>query len=123
MAGPCLELEQKLKDEPVIDADETGWRTNGDKRFLWVFLAAQYVVYTIETTRSSTVLIRLLGSVFQGILCSDRFSGYLKCHKGRALGLTKNNEVEQFCRDALAEHARLFRLWHKFRAWPDRPEL
>jgi transposase len=24
--------------------------------------------------------------------------------------------VERFCRDALAEHARLFRLWHKFRS-------
>ena len=44
MAGPCRELEQKLKDEPVINADETGWRTNGSKRFVWVFLAAQYVV-------------------------------------------------------------------------------
>ena len=129
VAGPCKELEQKLKDEPVINADETGWRTNGDKRFVWVFLAARYVVYTIEATRSSAVLIRLLGAVFQGILCSDRFSAYLKYHKGRAqlcwahlkrnilgvLELTKNNEVEQFCRDALAQHARLFRLWHKFR--------
>jgi transposase len=28
---------------------------------------------------------------------------------------TKNTEVERFCRDALAQHARLFRLWHKFR--------
>jgi hypothetical protein len=28
---------------------------------------------------------------------------------------TKNSAVERFCRDALAEHARLFRLWHKFR--------
>lgn len=129
VAAPCEELEQKLKDEPVIHADETGWRTNGDKRFLWVFLAARYVVYTIEATRSSAVLIRLLGAVFPGILCSDRFSGYLKYHKGKAqfcwahlkrnilgvLELTKSSEVEQFCRDALAEHARLFRLWHKFR--------
>ena len=129
VAGPCQELEQKLKEEPVINADETGWRTNGEKRFLWVFLAAQYVVYTIQDTRSSEVLIRLLGSVFQGILCSDRFSGYLKYHKGRAqfcwahlkrnilgvLELTKKNEVQRFCRDALAEHAKLFRLWHKFR--------
>jgi transposase len=129
VAGPCQELEQKLKNEPVINADETGWRTNGDKRFLWVFLAAQYVVYTIEATRSSAVLIRLLGSVFEGMLCSDRFSGYLSYHKGRAqfcwahlkrnilgvLELTKSSEVEQFCRDALAEHAKLFRLWHKFR--------
>jgi hypothetical protein len=28
---------------------------------------------------------------------------------------TKHSAVERFCRDALAEHARLFRLWHKFR--------
>ena len=55
VAAPCGELEQRLKDEPVLNADETGWRTNGDKRFLWVFLAAQYVVYTIEATRSSEV--------------------------------------------------------------------
>ena len=29
--------------------------------------------------------------------------------------LTKSSAVERFCRDALAEHAKLFRLWHKFR--------
>jgi hypothetical protein len=28
---------------------------------------------------------------------------------------TENNAVEQLCRGALAEHARLLRLWHKFR--------
>jgi transposase len=65
----------------------------------------------------------------KAILCSDRFSAYVKYHQGRAqfcwahlkrnllgvMELTKNSEVERFCRDALAEHAKLFRLWHKFR--------
>ena len=83
----------------------------------------------MAATRGSEVLIRLLGAVFEGILCSDRFSAYLKYHSGPAqfcwahlkrnlLGIaqfTKSSVVEQFCRDALAEHARLFRLWHKFR--------
>lgn len=129
VAAPCQELELQLKQEPVINADETGWRTNGEKRFLWVFVAAQYVVYTVANTRGSEVLIRMLGAVFGGILCSDRFSAYSKYHKGRAqfcwahlkrnllgvMELTKSNLVEQFCRDALAEHAKLFRLWHKFR--------
>jgi len=92
-------------------------------------VAARYVVYTVAASRGSEVLIRLLGAVFQGILCSDRFSAYLKYHKGKAqfcwahlkpnlLGLlefTKANAVERFCRDARAQHARLFRLWHKFR--------
>jgi transposase len=130
VAAPCQELEQQLKNEPVLNIDETGWRTNGAKRFLWAFVAARFVVYTVAATRGSAVLTRLLGAVFQGILCSDRFSAYLKYHSGKAqfcwahlkrnlLGIvefTKSSVVEQFCRDALAEHARLFRLWHKFRS-------
>jgi transposase len=66
VADPCRELEHQLKDEPVVNIDETGWRTNGDKRFLWAFVAARYVVYTVATTRGSDVLIRLLGAVFPG---------------------------------------------------------
>ena len=88
--------------------------------------------------RGSQVLIRLLVAVFQGILCSDRFSAYLKYHQGQAqfcwahlkrnlLGIvefTKSSAVERFCRDALAQHARLFRLWHKFRVGQiDRSQL
>jgi len=129
VAAPCQELEQQLKNEPVLNVDETGWRTNGDKRYLWAFVAARYVVYTLADTRGSEVLTDLLGAVFGGILCSDRFSAYLKYHSGQAqfcwahlkrnlLGIvefTKSSTVERFCRDALAEHARLFRLWHKFR--------
>ncbi len=128
VATPCQELERQLKDEPVLNVDETGWRTNGDKRFLWAFVAVRYVVYTVAPTRGSEVLIRLLGAVFRGVLCSDRFSAYLKYHSGKAqfcwahlkrnlLGVvefTKSSAVERFCRNALAQHARLFRLWHKF---------
>lgn len=56
------------------------------------------------------MLIQMLGGAFQGVLCSDRFSAYLKYHKGRAqfcwahlkrtlLGIvefTKSNAVERF---------------------------
>jgi len=130
VAVPCQELEEQLQDEAVLNVDETGWRTNGDKRYLWAFVAGQFVVYTVAGTRGSEVLVRLLGAVFRGVLCSDRFSAYLKYHSGKAqfcwahlkrnllgiLELTKNSSVERFCRDALAAHARLFRLWHKFRS-------
>jgi transposase len=129
VAAPCQELEQQLSSEPVLNVDETGWRTNGEKRYLWAFVAARYVVYTVAATRGSDVLVQFLGAVFHGVLCSDRFSAYLKYHSGSAqfcwahlkrtllgmLEFTKTNAVERFCRDALAEHARLFRLWHKFR--------
>jgi hypothetical protein len=138
VAAPFQELEKQLKNEPVLNVDETGWRTNGAKRYLWAFVAAGYVVYTVATTRSSQVLVDLLGKVFQGILCNDRFSAYLKYHSGKGqfcwahlkrnllgmLELTKSSAVEQFCRDVLAQHARLFRLWHKFRSGQiDRSQL
>jgi transposase len=129
VALPCQELEERLKEEAVLNVDETGWRTNGDKRYLWAFVALHYVVYTVAATRGSAVLVGLLGAVFRGVLCSDRFGAYLKYHSGKAqfcwahlkrnllgmLDLAKNSGVERFCRDALAQHARLFRLWHKFR--------
>ena len=138
VAAPCQELEARLQEEPVLNVDETGWRSNGDKRYLWAFVALHYVVYTVAATRGSEVLVRLLGAVFRGVLCSDRFRAYLKYHSGDAqfcwahlkrnllgiLDLSKHSAVERFCRDALAEHARLFRLWHKFRSHQiDRSQL
>jgi transposase len=138
VAAPYQELEQQLQREPVLNVDETGWRTNAEKRYLWAFVAAGFVLFTIAKTRGSELLIQLLGAVFEGILCSDRFSGYLKYHQGQAqfcwahlkrnilgvLDFTKQTATERFCRDALAVHASLFRLWHKFRAGLiDRPQL
>jgi len=138
VAAPCQELQEHLQQEPVLNVDETGWRTNGEKRYLWAFVACLYVVYTVAKTRSSQVLLQLLGAVFAGILCSDRFVAYLKYHQGRAqfcwahlkrnilgiLDFAKTSPVERFCRDALALHARLFRLWYKFRSdLIDRPQL
>lgn len=128
VAQPCQELEQQLRQEPVLNSDETGWRNNGEKRYLWALVARAFVFYTVAQTRSSEVLIHLLGAVFAGILCSDRFSAYFKYHKGVAqlcwahlkrniLGIqdfAKTTDAQRFCRDALALHARLFRLWHKF---------
>jgi len=138
LTAPCQELEQELSAEAVLNVDETGWRTNGEKRFLWAFLATQFVVYTIAQTRGSALLMQMLGAVFEGILCSDRFSGYSKYHQGQAqlcwahlkrnilgvLEFTKESATERFCRDALALHARLFRLWHKFKSGQiDRQQL
>jgi transposase len=132
VAAPCLELEQALKHQAVLNGDETGHRTNGDKRWLWAIVAPAFVVYRIATTRAADVLVSLLGDVFAGILCSDRWRPYQTYHQGElqfcwahfkrnvlgALDLAKTTEAERFCRDALALHARLFRLWYRFRGDP-----
>jgi transposase len=132
VAEPCAELERQLPCEPVVNCDETGYRTSGEKRWLWALVTARFVFYKIALSRGAEVLVELLGKVFAGILCSDRCASYLKYHQGEGqfcwahfkrniLGvqeLGRTTDAERFCRDALALHARLFRLWYRFRAGP-----
>jgi transposase len=132
VAAPCQQLEQALQHQPVLNGDETGHRTNGEKRWLWAIVAPMFVVYRIATTRAADVLVALLGDVFAGVLCSDRWRPYQTYHHGAlqfcwahfkrnvlgAQDLAKTTEAERFCRDALALHARLFRLWYRFRGDP-----
>ena len=39
VADPCAELERQLPNEPVVNSDETGYRTSGEKRWLWALVA------------------------------------------------------------------------------------
>jgi transposase len=132
VAGPCQALERALTQQPVLNSDETGFRTNGDKRYLWAVVAPAFVVYRIAKTRGAAVLIDLLGQVFAGILCSDRLATYTSYQKGRlqfcwahfrrnllsAQDLAKTRDAQHFCREALALEKRLFRLWYRFRGDP-----
>jgi len=132
VAAPYAELEAALRHEGVLNADETGHRTNGDKRWLWTFVARTFVVYRIAASRGSDVLKAVLGATFAGILGSDRLPSYLKyvadqrqfcwAHVTRnvlsALDLATTPSAKRFCREALALDRRLFRLWHRFRGDP-----
>src|SRR5713226_1591594 len=132
VAAPYEELQQALPQQPVLNADETGHRTNGDKRWLWTLVARTFIFYTIATSRGSDVLERLLGKTFAGILGSDRLPSYLTyaadqrqlcwAHVTRNLlsaqELAKTPAATRFCREALALQQRLFRLWYRFRGDP-----
>lgn len=128
VAQPVRQLQEQLPQEAVLNVDETGWRTNGEKRWIWVLVAPQFVFYVVASLRSAEVLVSLLGTVFRGILCCDRWVVYLAYHSGRMqlcwahlkrniLGIAESARhpaAHQFCRDALAIVARLFRLWYRF---------
>lgn len=132
VAVPYEALQDALPQQRVLNADETGHRTNGDKRWMWALVARTFVFYQIATSRGSDVLHRLLGPTFGGTLGSDRLPSYLTyaanqrqfcwSHFTRNLlsaqELAKTPSTLRFCRDALALQKRLFRLWHRFRGDP-----
>jgi hypothetical protein len=132
VAGPYQELQAALRHQRVLNGDETGHRTNGEKRWMWALVARTFIFYHIATSRGSDVLHRLLGPTFAGILGSDRLPTYLTYAADRrqfcwshftrnllsAQELAKTPAAKRFCHEALALQKRLFRLWHRFRGDP-----
>lgn len=67
-----------VKTEEVVNVDETGHKDNGDKFWTWCFRGAQHCVFRVADTRSSRILLEVLGEEFKGVLGCDHFSAYLK---------------------------------------------
>ena len=80
---PYEELLNRLPLETIVNADESGhkdWgvtpKDNRQKFWTWVFRAELYVLFKIDKTRSTQVLIDVLGESFNGVLGCDYFSSY-----------------------------------------------
>ena len=65
-----------LRQQAVVCADETGWKIDGDKAWLWVFTSEQVTLYTIEPRRAGEVAERILGRDFEGVLSCDCLLAY-----------------------------------------------
>ena len=73
-------IYEKIKDEvcssSCINADETGWRVNGENFWLWDFVNKYVALFKIEEKRGSKVVKDTLGEEYNGILSSDFYSAY-----------------------------------------------
>ena len=76
--APYAELLGRLPLEQALNVDETGHKDNGGKFWTWVFRAELYVLFKIDKTRGSKVLLDVLGEEFNGVLGCDYFSAYHK---------------------------------------------
>ena len=83
LAGPYEELLGALPLTSKVNVDETGHKENGDRFWTWVFRTDLFVLFKIDKSRGSKVLIEVLGKEFNGVLGCDYFSAYRKYMKGR----------------------------------------
>lgn len=90
LEAPYNELLDRLPLETIVNVDETGHKENGDKFWTWVFRAELYVLFKIDKSRGSKVLIDVLGKEFNGVLGCDYFSAYRKYMKDFSVSI-------QFC--------------------------
>jgi hypothetical protein len=81
------ELLELLRNSPVVQGDETGWRLNGQTAWAWCFRDPRLAIFLIDQHRSRDVILRVLGASFAGTLVSDFYAAYngLDCAKQRCL--------------------------------------
>ena len=74
--GPLYEsLKAQVRHVPVVHADETSFRINGENGWLWVFVHVTAVVYRIAPSRGQEVVREILEG-FEGTLVRDAWDPY-----------------------------------------------
>ena len=76
LAEPYHELARSVTEAEAVNIDETGWREDRRKAWLWVTVTAWATVFTIARTRSARVARGLLGNKEDQVVSSDRFMSY-----------------------------------------------
>lgn len=70
------ELRVKLQSSPIVHADETSWREDGQSHFVWYGGHQRLAFFQITDNRSADSGIQLLGDDFDGTLITDAYAAY-----------------------------------------------
>ena len=72
---PVEELREYVRTRDA-GADETSWRENRSKAWLWVAVTKVATVFTIASSRGAKVIRDMLGENYDRVLTSDRWTAY-----------------------------------------------
>ena len=72
---PVEAARDYVQAQPVVNADETGWREGRDRAWLWAAVTPWVSVFLIHAHRGADAARALLGT-FAGYLITDRWNGY-----------------------------------------------
>ena len=129
----CVPVVDSIKrytaNAQALNIDETGWKSKGERRYLWTFVAPGAVFFHLAASRAAKVLKAVLGDTFSGIITSDDHSAYNSYHKhGRRQlcwahiirkfkGLRDGRsspDAYLFAKNMLKEIGTIFTFWHAF---------
>ena len=69
---------EAIRGSPQVHVDETGWRLDGQRSWVWAFVNEKLAYYQVERSRGKKVIKEILGEEFDGTLISDFYSVYLR---------------------------------------------
>jgi transposase len=125
LEAPYNELAAAVHQAAVVNVDETSWRQERRKVWLWTTVTAMMTVFTIARNRSAEVARAVLGTQDGPIAVTDRYSAYdwiagtsrQACwsHLRRDFQamIDRGGTGEPIGRELLSLSDRLFRWWHR----------
>jgi transposase len=127
LAAPVAEIQSALKSVDVAQHDETGWRQENQKAWVWVTISQNYAVYRVDLKRNGEVARSLLDSAqFLGTVVSDRYKAYncypmqrrgiCHSHLGRDYKKIADREGpgQHIGKELCTQEAAVFTVWHLF---------
>jgi transposase len=127
LAIPFDEALAHAQSSDRAHADETGWRQDKKKAWLWVSVTALVTVFVVRVSRGAKAAKELLGEAFCGILTTDRWASYNWVQAARRQlcwshlkrdfksFLDYGSEAKHLGERLLCQRHKLFRLWHRVR--------
>lgn len=121
---PVAEVAAKVRTEHV-NIDETSWRENRRRCWLWTVVGSSATLFHIAASRSADVAKSLLGSAFPHVAMCDRYAGYFWIGRVQLCWAHLRRDFQAMIErggdgrpigDALLSHAEvLFDWWHRAR--------
>jgi transposase len=127
VSEPVAEARAFVKEQRVVNMDETGWREANKKAWLWAAATRWVTVFLIRRSRGGKVAKEMIAETFPGVLISDRWSGYnwlpvssrqlCWSHLLRDFQafVERGGESQQIGEDILTQADRMFEWWHRVR--------
>ena len=128
LEAPYNELASAVHTAAVIHADETSWREDRHKAWLWAAVTPRFTAFTIARNRNAQVAQAVLGTKEGSIAVTDRWSSYdwiaganrqiCWSHLRRDFQamIDRSGAAEPIGKKLLRRSDRLFRWWHRLAA-------
>lgn len=125
LAEPVAEAHEHLRQSEVAHADETSWKEQPRKAWLWVGVTALVAVFLVRSKRDRASAHALLGADYDGTLVSDRYSAYHGVKRRQACWAHLGRDWQAFVdrggtskrigQGLLDLTDQMFRDWHRWR--------
>lgn len=105
-------LVAALRASPVVSPDETGWRIDGERGWLWVFVGDTVTVYDIALgpgARGFDTAAAILGEEYSGVICRDGWAPYRRFEQATHQSCLSHllRRTDEMIADSVAGQARI----------------